>query len=128
MTKRIKVRIDTGCVTEAYDAPPWEQAQKGRMLQRLRERQWRLTVYGVSEVVPPVKLLWPERPGKERRCIGWVCGKKVPANRMVCPWCGGWNGEREWRMQPLEFPATSIEVQMPQSRVKEILKEILGDR
>lgn len=30
MTKRIEVRIDTGCVTEAYDAPPWEQEQKGR--------------------------------------------------------------------------------------------------
>ena len=98
-----------------------------RMMQWIREREWRLIVYGVSEVVPPVKLLWPERPGKERWCSNWVCGKKVPANWMVCPWCGSWNGERDWRMQPLEFPAASIEVQLPQSRVKELLKEILGD-
>lgn len=82
-------------------------------------------MYGTDQTVP--KLLWPERPRRERRCIGWVCGKKVPANRLVCPWCGSWNGEREWRMQPLEFPAASIEVQIPQSRAKELLKEILGD-
>lgn len=98
-----------------------------RMMQRLLERQWRLTVYGVSEVVWPVKLLWPERPGKDRWCIEWVCSKKVLANRMVCPWCGSWNGEREWRMQPLEFPAASIEAQMHRSWSAEYLKEILGD-
>lgn len=35
-------------------------------------------------------LQWPEVPeaAKERFCDGWGCTKKVPAGRLVCPWCG----------------------------------------
>lgn len=111
----------------------WNANARMTVTERAELRQermfWKHTamrVYGVTDQAVP-KLLWPERPGKDWWCIEWVCGKKVPANRLVCPWCGSWNGVRDWRITPLDFPAASIEVQLPQSRVKELLKEILGD-
>ena len=35
-------------------------------------------------------LRWPDVPEaeRERYCCGWGCTKKVPAGRLVCPWCG----------------------------------------
>ena len=35
-------------------------------------------------------LRWPDVPNAkwERYCDGWGCTKKVPAGRLVCPWCG----------------------------------------
>lgn len=54
----------------------WFEAVIGRAWLPMLEKQHRLR--------------WPDVPeaAKERYCDSWFCTKKVPAGRLVCPWCG----------------------------------------
>lgn len=63
-----------------------------RLARRIEERLRLLVLTGTTwpEQVEPVRLRWPDVPDAkwERHCHRWGCTKKVPAGRLVCPWCG----------------------------------------
>lgn len=63
-----------------------------RLVRRVEEQLRLLVLTGTTwpEQAEPVRLRWPDVPDAkwERHCHGWGCTKKVPAGRLVCPWCG----------------------------------------
>ena len=63
-----------------------------RLVRRIEEQLRLLVLTGTTwpEQAEPVRLRWPDVPDAkwERHCHGWGCTKKVPAGRLVCPWCG----------------------------------------
>lgn len=70
--------------------------QGERMELRVRRMiEWRIWWEKVLGRAFPMRkernpLQWPDVPDAkwERHCHGWGCTKKVPAGRLVCPWCG----------------------------------------
>ena len=85
-----------GLIHGQFDAMTQGERMELRMVRRLARRieeQLRLLVLtGTTwpEQAEPVRLRWPDVPDAkwERHCHGWGCTKKVPAGRLVCPWCG----------------------------------------
>lgn len=85
-----------GLMHGQFDSMTQGERMELRMVRRLARRieeQLRLLVLtGTTwpEQAEPVRIRWPDVPKarKERYCSGWGCTKKVPAGRLVCPWCG----------------------------------------
>lgn len=85
-----------GLMHGQFDSMTQGERMELRMVRRLARRieeQLRLLVLtGTTwpEQAEPVRLRWPDVPDTkwERHCHGWGCTKKVPAGRLVCPWCG----------------------------------------
>jgi hypothetical protein len=82
-----------GLMHGQFDSTTKGERMELRVRRMIEWRSWWEKVLG--RAWPPMRnernpLRWPDVPeaGKERHCHGWGCTKKVPAGRLVCPWCG----------------------------------------
>ena len=81
-----------GLMLGQFHSMTQEERMELRMVRRAEEKVRQLILTGTvwPERIKTVRLQWPDVPETEveRYCDGWGCTKKIPAGRLVCPWCG----------------------------------------
>lgn len=81
-----------GLMHGQFDSMTQGERMELRVRRMIEWRSWWEEVLGRAFPIPEKRhpIRWPDVPeaGKERYCHGWGCTKKVPAGRLVCPWCG----------------------------------------
>ena len=81
-----------GLMHGQFDSMTQGERMELRVRRTIEHRVWWETVIGRAFPMRKERhhLQWPDVPeaAVERYCDGWGCTKKVPAGRLVCPWCG----------------------------------------
>lgn len=104
-----------GLIHGQFDAMTQGERLELRVRRKIEWRIWWAKVLGrafpMREERNPLR--WPDVPEaeKERYCSGWGCTKKVPAGRLVCPWCGQMERSDDFSwMDALAMPRETVDM------------------
>lgn len=117
-----------GWMLGQFDSMTQEERLELRVRRMVEWRIWWKKVLGRTFPIreKSYRLQWPDVPEaeKERFCEDWRCRKKVPAGRLVCPWCGRF--ERITDFDWMDVLNGEIVVEIPADKRTQILRQILG--